>query len=340
MLIQLSDAGLYCPAGDFHIDPWKPVKRAVITHAHADHARRGSQRYFASSSSAPLLRKRLGTEIELRSLPFGARFSLGRATVSLHPAGHILGSAQVRVEADGEVWVASGDYKREPDPTCEPFEVVSCDTFITEATFALPIYRWPPIQDTVAAIHGWWMRNRKQQRASVLFSYSLGKAQRVLAELLHHTEEAVLLHGAAQPLVDLYRQQGVPMVPTSPAIDPSRKRTARDYAGELIIAPPGANGTPWMRRFGKCSTAFCSGWMQIRGNRRRRGHDQGFVLSDHADWPALLRTIEETGARQVVATHGQSEALVRYLRQRGLAAGSIRAPYGEDEMDELGEASS
>ena len=333
MLIKLSDAGLYCEAGDFYIDPWKPVARAVITHAHADHARAGSNEYYAIASSHPILKKRLGQTANIIPVEYGEPLQFGDAKVSLHSAGHILGSAQVRVEVDGEVWVASGDYKRDDDPSCEPFEIVRCDTFITEATFALPVYRWPAAAFVAKQVYDWWQENTAKDRASVLFCYALGKAQRLLAELTAYTDKTVLLHGAVTPLTDIYRQAGVTMLPTEPAVL-EEERKKRNYAGELIIAPPGANGTLWMRRFGQCSTGFCSGWMQIRGNRRRRGYDRGFIISDHADWPALIKTIEQTGAQRVLATHGQSDVLVRYLNERGIEAAALATYYGDEALEE------
>ena len=324
LVIPTAD-GLHCPAGDFHIDPWRPVATALITHGHSDHARPGHGRYYAARAGLGILRKRLG-DVQVAGLEYGEPVRLGRATVSLHPAGHVLGSAQVRIEADGGTWVVSGDYKRDPDPTCAPFEVVACDTFISEATFALPIYRWRPTAEVVGEIWAWWQANARAGVASVLGCYALGKAQRVLAELRRHTDRPVYVHGAVAALTDLYRAAGVAMLPT---VTVGSERT--DYAGELVVAPPGADGTPWMRRFGKASTGFCSGWMRVRGNRRRRGYDRGFVLSDHADWPSLLRTIRETGARRALLTHGHSDVLVRYLRERGLDAGALETAFGGEE---------
>lgn len=327
-LIHPTDHGLHCPPGDFHIDPWRPVPRAVLTHAHADHARPGSGRYWAAASAVPLLRRRLGREADIRGLQWGEPFDLGPVRVSLHPAGHILGSAQVRVAHGDRVWVASGDYKRGTDPTCAPFQVVPCDTFITEATFALPAYRWPPVAEEVARIHAWWRENADAGRTSVLFCYALGKAQRLLAELMAHTREAVYLHGAMVPLTAAYRDAGIPLLETRPvAAAPEGERFER----ALVIAPPSAAGSTWMRRFRRPVTGFASGWMRIRGNRRRRGHDRGFVISDHADWPELLATIRDTGAREVLTTHGRGDELVRYLRERGLAARPLATLYGDDE---------
>lgn len=324
-LVVPTAAGLWCPAGDFHVDPWRPVPTALVTHGHADHARSGHGRYVVAEAGLGILRKRLG-DVDVRPVAYGEELSLGRARVSFHPAGHVLGSAQIRIEAGGETWVLSGDYKREPDPTCAPFEPVECDTFVSEATFALPVYRWRPTAEVVAEIHDWWQANARAGVASVLGCYALGKAQRVLAELARLTDRPVCVHGAVESLVEVYREAGVAMVPTRP-VEPAR----RDYAGELIVAPPGADGTPWMRRFGRASTGFCSGWMRIRGHRRRRGYDRGFVLSDHADWPSLLRTIRETKARRVLLTHGHSDVLVRYLREQGLDAAALETAFGGEE---------
>jgi putative mRNA 3-end processing factor len=332
-LIELRPEGLYCPAGDFHIDPWHPVPRAVITHGHADHARAGAGMYHATADSLPILRWRLG-EQHYQAHEYGEGFSLGDAWISLHPAGHILGSAQVRIEALGRCWVVSGDYKRDPDPTCPPFEVLPCDGFLTEATFALPVYRWSPGPQVAAQILAWWDECRAQERTAVLFCYALGKAQRVLAELAAllpaagWQERPVYLHGAMAAGVDIYRTAGVRMLQTELVAEQGRRG---DWQGALVLAPPSAAGSPWLRRFGRASTAFASGWMQLRGNRRRRGHDRGFALSDHADWPSLLRTIRETGATQVLATHGNTDALVRMLREDGHAAQAFRTEYGGEE---------
>jgi len=324
-LIQLAAAGLYCAAGDFHIDPWRPVPRAVITHAHSDHARAGSALYFAHLDSLPLLRWRLGADANLQGVAYGERFRLGRAWVSLHPAGHVLGSAQVRVEADDGVWVASGDYKREADPTCAEFEVLPCDTFITEATFALPVYRWRPTADVAREVLDWWRGCAERGEVAVLGCYALGKAQRLLAELGALGAGRVLLHGAMLPAVDIYRDAGVQLPPTAAV---SEQAKGMDLAGELVLAPPSALGTPWMRRFKRASTGFASGWMQVRGNRRRRGFDRGFVLSDHTDWPGLIDTVIGTGARRVLATHGSTDVLVRYLAERGIEAQALKTELG------------
>lgn len=329
-LVITTDRGLHCPQGGFYIDPWLPADTAVITHGHGDHLRRGSERYLLAAPGVPIAAARTGTPERLHGVAYGEPLELGRTRVSFHPAGHVLGSAQIRIECDGEVWVVSGDYKRAPDPTCEPFEVVPCDVFISEATFALPIYRWPETQVVIKDIVEWWRVNRERGVASVLFCYALGKAQRVLAELTAFTNETVYVHGALLPLIEAYRAAGVQMVPTQSATVAQK----REYAGTLIFAPPSAAGTQWMRRFGEHSTGFCSGWMRVRGNRRRRGYDRGFVLSDHVDWPGLLRTFDETGARRVLLTHGHSDTMVRYLLEQGRDAAALATQYEGEEREE------
>jgi putative mRNA 3-end processing factor len=326
-LIIATDKGLYCAAGNFYIDPWMPVEHAVITHAHGDHLRAGSSDYYLAATGMGVARRRLPQDALLQPLAYGESVALGNARVSLHPAGHILGSSQVRVEYGDRVWVVSGDYKRDPDPTCEPFAVTPCDVFISEATFALPAYQWPGTSTVALEIIEWWHTNKERGVASVLFAYALGKAQRVLAELSAYTSESVFVHGAVGALVDEYRSAGVNMLATLPAT----VTAPTDYAGALIIAPPSAAGSTWMRRFGEHRTGFCSGWMRIRGDRRRRGYDRGFVLSDHADWPSLIRTFSETGAKQILLTHGYTDAMCRYLQERGVDAAAVRTEYGAEE---------
>jgi putative mRNA 3-end processing factor len=278
--------------GGFYIDPWGPVPQALHTHAHGDHARSDSARYLCAEVGVALLRRRVGEAAKILGVDYGAPLQLGNVTVSFHPAGHILGSAQIRLESEGEVWVVSGDYKRAADPTCTPFEVVSCDVFVTEATFGLPIYRWDEPVSVARGMFDWWETNGRAKRASLLFCYALGKAQRILAELARFTNRVVFVHGAIEPLVECYRQAGVSMLPTRLVSETAK---GRSWAGELILAPPAAHGSLWMRRFGTSETAFASGWMRLRGTRRRRGIDRGFVLSDHADWPGSYERFARRG---------------------------------------------
>ncbi|RJS92496.1 ligase-associated DNA damage response exonuclease [Salinisphaera sp. Q1T1-3] len=325
-LIEPTDRGLYCAAGDFYIDPWRPVERALITHAHADHARAGHGHYWAEASGVALLRHRLGANIAISGVAYGEALTFGETTVSFHPAGHVLGSSQIRVSDGHETWVASGDYKRDHDPTCADFEVVPCDTFITEATFALPVYRWAPCAEVAAEIVAWWADNAAAGRTTVVFCYSLGKAQRLLAEIGRLTSGMAYLHGALVPLTRLYREAGVEMLASCPVSECPKEH---DFSQDLVLAPPSAAGSRWMRRFGEHRTGFASGWMRIRGNRRRRGYDRGFVLSDHADWPGLIDTIAATGARRVLATHGRTDVLVNFLRQRGIDAAPLATDYAD-----------
>jgi putative mRNA 3-end processing factor len=320
-----SEQGLFCPEGAFHLDPVLPVERAILTHAHGDHARAGSGTYLCTAGTAALLRRRLGVA-SIETLRYGERRVVGDVTVSLHPAGHILGSAQVRIEGRGGVWVVSGDYKREQDPSCAPFEPLRCEVFITEATYALPLFRWEEPAAVAREIVSWWQGN---PATSVLFCYALGKAQRLLAEIARITDRPVWVHGMVEPFTQVYREEGVALARTRHVGE------ERGLKGELVLAPITARGTPWMKRFGAFEQAFASGILRIRGTRRRRGFDRGFVVSDHADWPGLLRTIRETGAHRVYATHGHRDALARYLREvEGIDAHPIgRAQPADPEGD-------
>lgn len=333
MLTQTAD-GLFCPAGGFYIDPWNPVDRAVVTHAHGDHARPGMGAYLCAAPGAGLLKRRFGNDATVEGVAYGQRVPLGDVTVSLHPAGHVLGSAQIRLERRGAhrgegVWVVGGDYKRDADPTCAPFEVVPCDTFVTESTFGLPIYRWDPPAVVIQDLFDWWTANAAQGRAAVLFCYAVGKAQRVLAELARLTDRHVFVHGMMLPMIEAYHEEGVRMLPVRSATEQPR---GTSFAGELVLAPLPARGTPWMRRLGTHADGFASGLMRVRGVRRQRAFDRGFVLSDHADWPALLQTVADTGASRVLTTHGHTEPLARYLAESGLQTGILRTAWeGEGE---------
>lgn len=331
-LLTRTDFGLYCPLGDFYIDPWRPVERAVITHAHSDHARWGMGSYLCSKEGEAVTRLRVG-DGPIEALEYGERRTIGDVLVSLHPAGHILGSAQIRIEHQGEVAVVSGDYKTEADRTCTPFELVRCHTFVTESTFGLPIYRWAPQESVFAEINDWWRGNQAAGKASVLEAYALGKAQRALSGL-DSSIGPIIIHGAIKTLTDAYRQQGVDLPPTRIVGEVEKKF---DWSQALILAPPGAHATPWGRKFGDQSTAFLSGWMRIRGTRRRRAVDRGFVLSDHVDWPALLETIRATEAENIWVTHGYTTVVTQYLRELGWNAQPL-ATHWEGEQDTAEEA--
>ncbi len=329
-LIVQRPEGLYCPPGDFYIDPWRPVGRAVITHAHADHARTGHGHYLAAAPAEGVLRARLGANIALQSVQYGQAVTHNGVTVSLYPAGHVLGSAQVRLAHGGQTWVASGDYKVAPDATCTPFEPVRCDVFITESTFGLPIYRWRPDAEVFAEINAWWAANAAVGRASVLMCYSFGKAQRILSGVDARIAP-IIVHSAIQTLNTAYRDAGVNLPETrlvSEVTDPT------DFKRALVLCPPSAAVGPWIKRFGDFSDAFASGWMQLRGARRRGSYDKGFVLSDHADWPGLMGAIGATGASRVIVTHGSIPVLVRYLSSQGLEAEAFQTEYGDETAEE------
>jgi len=329
-LIVAREQGLWCEPGRFFIDPWLPVERALITHAHGDHARAGSARYLAAREGERVLRARLG-DIALETLDWRERIDVNGVRVSFHPAGHVLGAAQIRLEHGGETWVVSGDYRLEADRSCSAFEPLRCDVFVTESTFALPIYGWQPQREVIDEMLRWWTENADASRASVLFCYALGKAQRILAGFADAAGAslpgAIVCHGAVESMNHAYRASGVALPDTFAVGDVERAALRR----ALVLAPPSAARSPWLRRFGTASDAFASGWMQVRGTRRRRAIDRGFVLSDHADWPALNTAIDATGASRVVATHGHAEVLVRWLRERGLDASRLATPYGDED---------
>jgi putative mRNA 3-end processing factor len=325
-MVVVRKEGLYCVPGDFYIDPWRPVERSVITHAHGDHARMGNQHYLTAAPGVGVLRARMGEDAVIEGIAYGEKIVHNGVTVSLHPAGHVLGSSQVRMECGGEVWVASGDYKVEADKTCTPFEPVRCHTFITESTFGLPIYRWEPEQDIMDDINHWWRKNAEQGRCSVVFAYAFGKAQRILAGL-DPSIGPIVCHGSVEPLSRAYRAEGVPLPPTVLVTDVEKAALRR----ALVIAPPSAAGSTWMRRFGDYSDSFASGWMLLRGARRRRGVDRGFVLSDHADWPGLMTAIRATEAQRIIVTHGSIPVMVRWLCAQGLDAAGFETEFGDED---------
>lgn len=330
-ILLSDDKGLFCPAGNFHIDPWRPVSRAVITHAHGDHARPGSDAYLCAEPGRLPLALRGGDRVQ--TLAYGQQLKINDARISFHPAGHVLGSAQIRVEVGGDVWVVSGDYKREADPTCDPFEIVPCRVFITESTFGLPVYRWDPSAAIMEELVDWWQYNAEAGRPSILLAYVMGKTQRILASLATLTEckGRLFAHGALQQMNHAYRASSV-YLPEAP--NPIEMGEGYDFSEALILAPPSVLGSSWMLRFKHAVTGRASGWMRIRGRRRRLALDRGFVLSDHADWPALVRTIYETNAERVLVTHGSGEILARYLRERGLPSEALNLERWAEEEDE------
>jgi putative mRNA 3-end processing factor len=334
-LLTLTPRGLYCEAGDFYVDPWEPVDRAVVTHAHGDHATWGSRSYLTSEAGVRVLRARMEPGATIHGLPYGEQVILNGVSISLHPAGHILGSSQVRIVYRGEIWVISGDYKTDPDPTCTPFESVRCHTFVTESTFGLPIYRWAPQAEVFQEINAWWQANAAVGKTSLLFGYTLGKAQRLIAGL-DPSIGPILTHGAVERMTRAYRESGVELPPTTYA-GTAMDAHGLDRRAAIVIAPPHAGGSPWIRRFAPYSTGFASGWMLVRGARRRRALDRGFALSDHVDWPGLLGAIEASGAGEVWVTHGFTEPVVRWLRERGIAAQAVHTRFEGERDDEVSE---
>ena len=325
-LIQFTPKGLYCAQGDFYIDPWLPVNKAIITHAHSDHARPGNKYYLSHTFSKLIMQARLGDNI-YETIDWNQPIFINGVKVSLHPAGHIIGSSQVRVEYNNEVWVVSGDYKVENDGISGAFEPVKCNVFITESTFGLPIYKWQPQEDIYAEIREWIVNNKEQGKASVLFAYSLGKAQRIL-NALQPFDETILLHGAVWNMQQALLSSGF----TGPSIERVTPETSKErIRNSIIIAPGSADGSSWIRKFEPYALAYCSGWMQVRGNVRRRNADAGFVLSDHADWPGLLSAVKATQAQKVYVTHGFQAAFSRYLNEIGIESGEVKTEYGEEQ---------
>ncbi len=327
-VLTFTDRGIYCPAGDFYIDPWKPVDRAVITHAHSDHARPGMGHYLATARTAAVMQHRLG-QIDVQTVSYGQETKIGDATVSFHPAGHVPGSAQTRVAVGGQVWVASGDYKTVADGLSEPFEPVKCHAFITECTFGLPIFKWTPENILIRQINDWWASNAAAGRSSILGAYALGKAQRLLATV-NPDIGPILTHGAIEKTNEIMRNQDITLPKTTYA---TADVTAKTHPGALILAPPSALGTTWAKRFGPASTAFASGWMALRGVRRRRAADRGFVVSDHADWDGLNSAIKATGATTIFTTHGYTSSFQRWLTEQGYDAHIVSTDYQGESLE-------
>ncbi|EMR03919.1 ligase-associated DNA damage response exonuclease [Cesiribacter andamanensis] len=337
-LLEINDCGIYCPQADVYIDPWKPVNKALITHAHGDHSRWGNKFYLAHRQSEAVMRLRLGADINLQTVAYGEQIIINGVRISYHPAGHITGSAQIRLEYGGQVWVASGDYKTEQDKTCTPFEPVRCHTFITESTFGLPIYSWRPEAEIFAEMNAWWRSNRELGFSTLVCGYSLGKAQRIIANADPEIGP-ILLHGAVHNVTEALRQDGLQLPPTRRLTSDTPKELIR---GSLVVAPPSALNTPWMRKLQPVRTAMASGWMNLRGAKRRRAVDRGFVLSDHADWQGLNEAIRQTGAQQVLVTHGYTAAFSRWLQSQGYDAREVQTLYtGElGELQEVDEGAS
>ena len=326
-MLELTDKGLFCAQGNFYIDPWKTVEKAVITHAHSDHARWGHQCYLAHPLSEGVMRHRLGAEIKFQGLEYGTTIQMNGVTLSLHPAGHIPGSAQIRLEYKGEVWVVSGDYKLENDGLSTPFEAVRCHTFITECTFGLPVFQWVAEDEIRKEIRQWWKSNAEKGLNSIIFAYSLGKAQRIL-KMLDPAWGPIIVHGAVAQTNQALRSSGL--------LFPDFEMISKDspkVENACIIAPPSAMGSTWLRKFNPYRTAIASGWMNIRGTRRRRAVDKGIIMSDHADWAGLNQAVEATGANRVFATHGYTSVFVKWLREKGYEAYELETEFAGENAE-------
>jgi putative mRNA 3-end processing factor len=328
-ILESTSHGLFCVPGDFYIDPQLPVKRAVVTHAHSDHARWGCSKYLATQSCEQLLRLRMSPDAEFRFLPFGERLMVNGVRISFHPAGHILGSAQIRLEYGGHVVLITGDYKLGSDPTCEAWEPIRCHSLISESTFGLPIYRWPSQEVIFESINRWWRECRDEGKCCLLYGYAIGKSQRLLAGL-DPSIGKIYCHGAVEKGNDAYRRSGITLPETTYVGSITKKH---DWRGSIVVAVPSVHGTSWVKKFGRCSTAMASGWMAVRGARRRRSVDRGFILSDHVDWPSLLQAIEACNPETVWLTHGYTAPVARYLMENGRDA-KVLDLLGRNEGDE------
>ena len=324
-LLAFNSKGIYCEAADVYIDAWKPVNKVIISHGHADHSRWGHQHYITHKDNVPIIKHRLG-EINVESKSYGETFTINNVKFSLHPAGHIIGSSQVRVEHQGEVWVFSGDYKDEFDGVSVPYEPVKCHTFITECTFGLPAFKWKPQNEVFEEINQWWQQNKEDGRTSILFGYSLGKAQRLLKHINPEIGK-IYTHGAIENMTEVLRS--LVDFPETNLI--TRETTKAELKGNLVIAPPSAHGSTWIKKMTPYVTASASGWMTFRGARRRRAIDKGFVLSDHCDWNGLINSIKATACEKVICTHGYTDIFAKYLRELGYDARTEKTQYEENE---------
>ena len=327
-LLQFTPKGIYCEQADVYLDPWRPVDKAIISHGHADHSRWGHQKYITHHKNVPIVQHRLG-DVNISGKDWGETFSLNNVRFSLHPAGHIVGSSQIRVEHKGEVWVFTGDYKIEDDGLTTPFELVKCHTFITECTFGLPAFQWRPQQEVFNDINQWWAQNKSEGKTSVLFGYSLGKAQRLLKHL-DTSIGKIYTHGAVENVTEVLR----PLVDLPPTHLITKDTKKDELLGNIVVAPPSAHGSTWIRKMVPYVTATASGWMAFRGARRRRAIDKGFVLSDHCDWNGLLQTVEATGAEKIICTHGYTDIFSKYLQELGYDARTEATQY-EGELSEV-----
>ncbi len=319
-LLEFTPKGIYCPPADVYIDPQKPVRRALLTHGHADHARWGSKHYLCTHQAKPVIQYRLGNGAHIDSVAYGEVQSINGVVFSFHPAGHVVGSAQIRVEYRGEVWVVSGDYKTEHDGICTPFEPVPCHVFITESTFGIPVFQWKPQGEVMKEINEWWQTNKKEGRVTLMMAYALGKAQRVL-KYLDPGIGPIFTHGSVESVNMVLRSQGLKL-PAGRKVTTANVHNAGP--GSFVIAPPNVLHSVWVRRFKNASVGLASGWMAIEGAAEKRGADRGFVLSDHADFRGLGEAVLATGATKVFVMHGQTAEFAGWLNEKGIDAIAVK----------------
>lgn len=328
-LIRFTKKGIYCIPGKFYLDPWIPVDYAIISHGHADHARWGMKRYLCHHHTKPILKHRIGQDINIQSLDYNDPIMINGVKLSFHPAGHIIGSAQIRLEYKGYVTVFTGDYKTTPDDLTIPYEPIKCHTFITESTFGLPIYKWLPENQLRDQIHKWVETNKLNNRTSVFFGYSLGKSQRLMKML--EGVDKIYVHSAISRLNTAIEEAGVKLPKVELITSQFDKK---DVEGRIVIFPPALLGSRMLKRIPNVATAICSGWMQIRGNRRWKAVDAGFPISDHADWDGLLEAVKATEAEKVYVTHGSQAIFSKYLNEIGIWADEVKTQYGDDELED------
>lgn len=331
-LIEFTNKGIYCKQGDFYIDPWKPVNLAVTTHGHADHVKWGNNAYLCHELTKPILEQRLGADLHIETLPYHKGININGVKVSLFPAGHVIGSAQVRLEYKGEICVVSGDYKVEYDGISTAFEPIKCHSFVSESTFGLPIYKWKPQEMVFDEIKNWISDNHEQQKTSVLVAYSLGKAQRLIKNLADYTD--IYVHNSIANLNERFIHAGVDL-PETIRITADIKKEALQKG--IVIVPPALADGKWIKNLQSAATGVCSGWMQVRAGRRWRAADAGFALSDHADWPGLLAAIKATAAEKVYVTHGFVSTFSKYLNEIGIPSEEVVTRYGNEEEEEKNE---
>lgn len=328
-LIKFTNKGIYCEQGGFYIDPWQPVDLAVTTHGHADHVKWGNKAYLCHDLTRPILNQRLGPDLVIETLPYNKQVTINGVKLSLFPAGHVIGSSQIRLEYKGEICVVSGDYKVEYDGISTAFEPVKCHTFVSESTFGLPIYKWQPQDVIFKQIQNWVSDNHDKGKTSVLVAYSLGKAQRLIKNLADYCQ--IYVHNSIANLNDGFIKAGVNL-PETIRITPELKKETLQQG--IVIVPPAMAEGKWIKTLQQAATGVCSGWMQVRAGRRWRSADAGFALSDHADWPGLLDAIKATEAEKVFVTHGFTATFSKYLNEIGIVSEEVKTQYGNEEEEE------